>query len=334
MTGRLSLLVVSLALVVSAFGQAGPGRKPRGGGPEIKELHPLMRQVVNAQRVLKFAGVRRTTIRLGTETRTDTERVWKSGMQTRIEFAASSPNAGQVIVTDGRRQWHYFPQTNEIQVKEVAPENSIMRLARLGSGREFGYRWVESAGEEVAGRATKQLSLTDRNGNSISSIWVDPANGMVLKRANFDPSGRLVGKFEYDSVDYSPKIDASDFVINRKGATVITIEEVLSKSAKAAGLPAYGLPRQRGFYLDLVRTIQIGSEKALISTYVGERGRLTLVVSRTEIRRERLEGLAHGRVSYADRKLGGANIVLISELPERMLVNLVNTIEVIRSRND
>lgn len=315
------LLCIALMAPIVADAQRQPRR---GGGPE--NAHPLLVKAMQAQPNLRFTGTRRVLTRLGPEARQNVEQVWQDGRRLRVEFAEGSSDFGQIIVVaDGQRQ-HYFPQTNEIQVRPARFEEPLGRLMDFGRGGRRGVRVQESNGGSVAGQRTTLLSFTDPSGNVMGRLWIAPENGMVMKREMMDPSGRLVGSMEFVSVNMRPTFQPNDFRIVRRGAKVLTQDDLLERQAKRLNFRPIRLPSEgSGYQLDSVRVVPLGDGRnALAQTYVGGQGRrLTLFMVRGQMDSTRLRRSQGQLVASATRTVGDLTLVLIGNLEEADLRRLL-----------
>ncbi len=307
------ILLACLAPII-----VGQGRQR--GSMADDEARQLLKLATRAQMSLRYVGMRITTVRVQEESIRNEELIWRDGRRQRTEFAKNSTNAGEVIVTDGRTRWHYFPTANEIHVKPAVMEQPLMRL--LEGGPRRGFRLSVSAGGKLVGAETKRVDLLDPRGNKAASVWIDPKNGMALKRENFDPTGRLVGSFEYKRVNYSADISPKDFVIQRRGATVITVDALLRKEAAEAGLPPISLSPRSGYALDTVRVVDASGQKILVQSYTSEHGRVSVFVSTQPMNPQRLRTSARGRLNIYAQEFGAYRVVLMGEASEAQLKSL------------
>ena len=318
--------ILVTCLVATSFAQFGGERRPQGpGGPPGREKlrfsEPILQKAFEVQNQLKFFGVRKSVIRLGDSERRNTERVWREGMNQRVEFERGSSDEGQVIVLKGGQKWHYFKSTNEIQVKPARFEDPLRRLAMMLSGRGRGPKAeIEvSDGGNIAKIKTKLVKVLVNQNSVIMKMWIDPNSGLILKREIFDPTGRLVGSSEFTKVDFSANLDKSDFELRVPGASIVPIGEMISRTAKKAGVPAFVLKPGMDLELDSVRLVKLDSGDAVFQSYISERGRLSLVVSKTKIDARRLKSMAGKNNATAVFEMKGVWITLITDSPQHDL---------------
>ncbi len=229
--------------------QIGQGRKI----PRLANIPPILRLAVRNLPNLKFSGTRTVEQFQGAERQRHTEYVLRDGARTRVWFPNDSPYAGQVIVENLRQRKHYFPGKNEIHVGPAKREEAFGRLLGMLEGGKV--RLSTEPGGQIAGRASTALGIKE-NGNLIQKLWIDQANGMILRRDLYDAVGARVGSYEFSEVEFSPRLAMSDFELDRKGAKIVTPEDEARQFAVRLGLLNVTMPDQEGFSLDSVRVLK------------------------------------------------------------------------------
>lgn len=320
---------IAILLCVSLSGVASGQRFPRGGGEGgPKNRNGLLERAMRVQPKLKFSGTRRLLVRLGPDAKENVEKVWQDGTRSRVEFERGSADAGQIIVIANGVRSHFFPESNEIQVRPVRMEEPLARLGEMVRGGGRGTQIRESAGGTIAGQATTQLSFVDPNGNVVGKLWIDPDTAMVLKRELFDPSGRLVGSMEFINVRLNPPFSEDDFKINRRGAKIVTIDELLKRNATMAGVRPLRISDDSGLFLEQVKVIPLGDgRKALAQSYFGGNGRrLTMYVTRGNLDSGRLERLQGPHLASITMRKGEFTVVLIGGMSQGELQRLADQV--------
>lgn len=319
--------------LVLVLGLLFPGlAQPRRGGPnsipQILERHPVLKRMIEAQNRLRYSGVRVVEMRFGPDRQQNTEIILRNGPLQRTEFTADSPNAGQIIVENAQRRRHFFPASNEVQ--ELPPRRdevqSRMRIL-LREIADGNLRVRIEPGGEVAGRRTQLAHFEDPKGNPVQRMWIDPETGMLLKRELFDAVGSRVGYFEFKRINYRPTFSPDDFEIARKGARVVTLDDQIRVLSRRLGIPPLRLPDTDDLRLESVRPLELGSARAMMQTYSGDRGRVTLYHVDATIDPQRLRRLAGtsnlGVYSWQD---GDRTLALIGDLPASELERLARTV--------
>lgn len=331
LSGRLTAAAVAAGLLLSSA-HAQPRRGPVGGGvgqpARIFERFPILRKMIDAEPRLRFTGSRIVETKIGAERLRNTEIIVRDGMLQRTEFTSDSPNAGQIIVENGRKRRHFFPATNEIQVLPARREEMIGRFRMMFKQIADGAMNIKSAGgEEIAGRRTQELSFQDRAGNTVQRLWIDNETGMLLKRELFDPVGTRIGFFEFTRINFSPKISREDFEIRRKGAVEVTPDDQVLRLAKRLGLPPSRIPANEPYDLEIVRPLDLGGTRGFMQTYFGERGRVSLYQIDGDIDPRRLTRLAGGsNLNTHSWHVGPRTFVLVGDVPQAELERLARLV--------
>ena len=323
MIRRVLTILLVASLVSGVFAQRGPG-----GGPD-RPRNALLEKAMRVQSKLRFTGTRRLLVRLGPEAKENIEKVWQDGQRSRVEFERGSADEGQIIVIASGVRSHFFPEANEIQVRPVRMEEPLARLGEIVRGGGRGAQVRESGGGAVAGQRTVLLSFVDPNGNVAGKLWIDPDTAMVLKRELFDPSGRLVGSMEFLSVNSNPSFDENDFKIVRKGAKIVTVDELLRRQSVQAGVRPLRIPEtQGGFLLESVKVIPLGDgRKALAQSYFGADGqRVSMYLTRGTMDLGRLQRLQGPHLASVTKRVGDFTIVLIGSMPATELQRLADQV--------
>lgn len=336
LSGRLTAATVAAALLLSVgFAQPrrGPGGTPARPGEmgqlaRIFERFPLLRKMIESEPRLRFSGTRVVETRMGAERLRNTEIILRDGPLVRTEFTSDSPNAGQIIVENGRKRKQFMPATNEIQVLPGRREEMIGRLRMMFKQIAEGAMTIKSGNTEtVADHRAQAFSFEDRAGNTVQKLWIDPETGMILKRELFDPVGTRIGFFEFTRINYTPKISREDFEIRRKGAVEVTPDDQVVRMAKRLGLPPARIPEGEPYVLEIVRPLEMGGVKGFMQTYFGERGRVSLYQIASDIDPKRLTRL--GGVSNLKTHswhAGSRTFVLVGDVPQAELERLARLV--------
>lgn len=284
--------------------------------------------MIEAQNRLRYSGLRVVEMRLGPDRERNTEIVLRDGPLQRTEFTQDSPNAGQIIVENAQRRRHFFPATNEIQVLPARRDEVQSRMRVLLRQIVDGtLRLRVEPGGEVAARRTQLAIFDDPKGNPVQRLWIDAETGMLLKRELFDPVGSRIGFFEFKRINYRPTFTPDDFEIVRKGARVVTLDDQIRIMSRRLSIPAVRIPDSDDLHLESVRPLELGTTRAMMQSYTGDRGRVTLYHVAGSIDPQRLRRLAGnsnlGVYSWED---SGRTLALIGDMPASDLERLSRTI--------
>lgn len=289
---------------------------------DLSNLPPIVRKSFEALKTARYSGERTVRVKRGPERLAYVEYILREGVRSRTEFPGDSPYKGQIIVDDGARRYHYFPDRNEIHVEP--PRRQHMRFMMLGGNRDHSKRQplkhVVADGGMVAGQKTQLVTVIDPNGNAIQKMWIEPRSGVTLKRILYDPVGGERGYFEFNKIRFNPSFAPGDFKIERKGAVVITPAMEARRYALELGLTPLMLPPSAGFQLEGAHVMnRRNGENILAQMYTGKEGRFTLFQVRTAVDPKRLDEMSRGRLSTYSWKRGQEGFALLGDLSEQRL---------------
>lgn len=280
-------------------------------GQDESSIIALLKRSVNNTGA-RYIGVRTVDFRRGPNPSSHTEYVTRDGKKLRIEFPKDSPMAGQIIVENSLERRHFIPELNEIRVLPPRRQEAFERISRfVGSRGEF--RFSMGGEQSVAGKNTEQVVISDRSGNVMQRIFIEPNSGVMLKRDLFDPVGARVGGFEFTEIDLNPHLRRDLFRLERKGARVVTPLQMLQDLARREGFRPYSLPEVKGVRLEWSGTREIEGSSVLIQSYTSHMGRLTLFQLRKSLSEENLSRFARGKANFVSWRREGRTFVLIGE---------------------
>ncbi|MCW5937380.1 MAG: hypothetical protein KIT11_08755 [Fimbriimonadaceae bacterium] len=285
----------------------------------------LVKKVMDSYDKVKFLGVRTLQFRDKDGPRLVTERVIRDGRKMRIEVLDGATK-GFVIVDDGMTRHAFDPRTNEIREVPSREREFVARIrGAFARGRRKGEH-TEEEGGPVAGIKTRVLEVKDPGG-SLLKVWIDPAEGNVLKFQTFDRQGGQNAFFEYTRVDYNAKIPADAFTINKPGARVVTAEDDLRRFEREFGMRPFRILPIQGWKLASARKLEPGNAKVVMQTYLTPKGPVSLFQVRGEVLEERLRRAAGERARARSWKAGGVTLVLVGNLTDEELERISNRVK-------
>lgn len=297
---------VALALLTPVFAQRGPKPPPMGPPP-----HPVVEKMLKNAGKLRYSGQRIVEFKLEADRYRNVELLSIDGKRMRIEFAPGSSWAGQVIVDGPRGRLQYFPAENEIrQMPRTRDDLSgrIVELLRRAQRERMAIRYAD--GGSILGRKTTLMEVKDPAGNVIQKLWLDNTTGLGLRRELFDPVGTRIGYFEFTRLNFNPRFAESDFTIQRAGAKVVTLSDMVNREARRAGFSASTLPATSGAELQVVRTFDAGGKKVLHLVYAVGNRRLSLFQTKGEVSNQALRRMV-GRETAHKWTASGKTLLLI-----------------------
>lgn len=313
------------------MGGRGPGGGPgRMGGPELgKEIQdPLLRRVLEAQGRLRYSGTRTVEFRQEGQRIRQTEYIVRDGLRQRTEVAPGSPNAGTIIIEDREQRLQFFPERNEIESSPSRLREGMQRLRMSFRGFQNGMvNLRREPGGRVAGLETTKLTFVDRRGNVLQTMWVDPNNGMILKRDLRDPLGASLGSFEFTRVNYEPRINNDDFKIDRRGAKIVSQRDRLFQMSRRLNIPPFRIPEEPGNpRLFSVRPIDLGGRRGIHQVYGFDEGRVSLFIFDEPLDRGRIQGLVRDRMNVLTVQRDGFQLIFLGEVEREELDRLARIV--------
>jgi outer membrane lipoprotein-sorting protein len=291
------------------------------------EYPPELKEAFAKAKSLRFSGTRSVTFVRAGRVETHNEYVTKDGSNMRIEFAAGSPFAGQIIVETSDERKHYFPDKNEIHEFPSFGKKQFEGFPRGFRGsRGASVKFESSVGGVIAGLKCTKYQVSDSSSNPIVQIFVEPRSGMITKRVLFDQTGNIAGSFEFVNLTLEPRIQPGSFKIFRKGATVVRPIDDLKKHSASMGISALTLPKGSGYRLENSYVREINGSKVLVQSYGKEDSRITVFVTKSHMDASDLKKYNRGELASYVRTLNGLTVVLMGDQTEDQLRTLSSQI--------
>jgi hypothetical protein len=239
------------------------------------------------------------------------EIVSRDGPLLRIEFPGDSPYKGQLIVETSTERRHFLPDKNEIRIQPPRREDSLARLVRIASKRD---KFTISTGSDasVAGLPTTQIVVSDKSGNVLQRLFISKG-GIVLRRQMLDPVGTVVGGFEFEKIDLTPKFAAGSFELERRGVKMIRPEDSLRDLATANGFPVAYLRPSTGVSLQFSRLTKFGDKRVLMQFYAQQGARLSMYQVQADVSPAELSKFARDLNIYSWQSHGNTFVLVGSQ---------------------
>ncbi|MBI3721765.1 MAG: hypothetical protein HY248_04355 [Fimbriimonas ginsengisoli] len=281
---------------------------------------PAVVQTALSAGAIRYAGTRWVEFRGPRRANGHSEWVLHEGDRTRVEFPTDASLRGQVIVdADGERR-HYFPKRNLIEVspsREDFPRARLIAMVRRGLRQAGGIRTED--GGLVAGRPTSLVTLKELQGIVRAKLWIDPDNGMALKRALFDRTGAVVASLEYRAINYGPAIKPDSFRLERPGSRVANTVQQGTQRARLAGFQPLKLPPGSPYRQQSARLVRVGGGQAFSQMFAGPWGQFSLFHLKKDVNLNRLRLAAGGRVHVTTFSRNGQSYAVVGDMDESEL---------------
>jgi len=297
---------IVLSMLTTAFAVAQPIESlPTEGLPEI------LRLAVSKSNSLRYNGTRIVQIKSGGKPQTITEYITRDGERLRIDFPKDSAFAGQIIIEDARLRRHFFPEQNELLTLPPRRGDSLARLV-VGLNRFRNRRKVKvEAGSVVAGRMTREVVVSDDQGNDLQRLYIDPTTGAVLKSEVYDFAGTPMGSYEFKTIEFVNRVNPRLFDFRRKGVRIVSPEDQARELAKKLDLPVVLLPKNSGYQLESARIIQPEGSDVLVYLYSSPLGRLSVFQTRKEVDERKIRRMDRGELSVKTWRVGPVHYAVI-----------------------
>src|ERR1044072_3912776 len=283
------------------------------------QVPPALRRALAAFGKIKYSGKRTVEALNDGNRHRHIEFVIADGQRSRIWFPDDSDLKGQIIVETPKERRHYLPGRNELQVMPPRREQAFERIAQMANRR---LSFDSTAGGQIANVQTQLVTISDKNGNVFEKLWIEPRSGMILKREMYDRAGSIEASFEFTEVNLNPTINRTDFVLEHKGANVITPETVLRRLVKRGSFMPVRLPAGGAYELEAARVQQIAGQPVLVQHYMGNGHRITLYQLKVAVNPQRLGRMERENVQIYSWQSGDTSFVIVGDIPDPELREL------------
>ncbi|HVF09527.1 MAG TPA: sigma-E factor regulatory protein RseB domain-containing protein [Abditibacteriaceae bacterium] len=186
--GSMIGMVLSISVLWPSHGTAAPAGEA------------LLRAMVKAERTVQYSGVARVA-RQGAPV--VVARVWRKGVQRRMEYSAPQIMRGDVLVDDGANVWRYHRADNSAVQTKTAARSRLGGMDIEKVGQAFKVKVLRAA--TTAGRPAWLVLITPRNGNRAGrKLWIDRATKALLRVEWPARLSQASGYFALQSVKFGP----------------------------------------------------------------------------------------------------------------------------------
>ena len=299
------------------------GFQERGSQDKGKlQIPDAFKQLMEKSRDLRFSGTRMVTVVRAGKVESHQEFVTKDGPNMRVEFAKDSKYAGQIIIETASFRRHYFPDRNEIKESPSNTRRQFELMRGMRGQRASNLKSAVGDGGSIAGIKALKMTMSDGDGNRVLELFGDARSGLILKRVVYDPTGSVAGSFEFKQVKFNPAIQASTFVLNRKGATYIRPIDELKRYATELGVKPYSFAEKGGMVLEGVNVRTMQDAKSIVQWFSMNDTRYTLFLTKADVSAEQLQRFGRGELKSVVWKLNGMTLVLMGMDSEESLRQL------------
>ena len=144
-------------------------------------------------------------------------------------FIRSSQNkykvnlAGQELISNGKIQWTYLKEDNEVQISEINQSADALNPAQIFTLYEKGFKYVYLGETTIAGRVYQNIELAPLATKSFSKIKlrIDKVNKQINNVVINDKNGNV---YSYLIKTFTPNVKVAEtiFTFDANGTGVLS----------------------------------------------------------------------------------------------------------------
>jgi outer membrane lipoprotein-sorting protein len=117
--------------------------------------------------------------------------------------------AGQELVSDGKVQWTYLKNDNEVQVSEIDNSSTALNPAQIFTIYEKGFKYVYLGETKLSNKIYQNIELAPLDERSFSKIKlrIDKVNKQISNIVVYDKNGNV---YTYLIKNFTPNVKVSD----------------------------------------------------------------------------------------------------------------------------
>jgi outer membrane lipoprotein-sorting protein len=133
-------------------------------------------------------------------------------------YAAGSKSVTQDIISDGKNQWTYLKDANEVQLSAADNSEEGFNPAKIFTMYETGYKYVYTGQQKIAGKIYQAIDLTPIDSKKTFfkvRLMIDKVKNQLYSAQIFDKNG---SKYTYSLRSFTPNFKAAEsaFTFNKK----------------------------------------------------------------------------------------------------------------------
>ncbi|MES2266607.1 MAG: outer membrane lipoprotein carrier protein LolA [Bacteroidota bacterium] len=135
-----------------------------------------------------------------------------------IAYAAGTKKVMQDIISDGKNQWTYLKDANEVQLSAADNSEEGFNPAKIFTMYEKGYKYIYTGQQKLAGKIYQVIDLTPEDSKKTFfkvRLMIDKVKNQLYSAQIFDKNG---SKYTYTLRTFTPnyKVAESAFVFDKK----------------------------------------------------------------------------------------------------------------------
>ncbi len=135
-----------------------------------------------------------------------------------ISYAAGTKTVSQDIISDGKNQWTYLKDANEVQLSAADNSEEGFNPAKIFTMYEKGYKYIYTGQQKMAGKVYMVIDLTPEDSKKTFfkvRLMIDKVKNQLYSAQIFDKNG---SKYTYTLRTFTPnyKVAETAFVFDKK----------------------------------------------------------------------------------------------------------------------
>ncbi|MFD0767065.1 outer membrane lipoprotein carrier protein LolA [Mucilaginibacter lutimaris] len=135
-----------------------------------------------------------------------------------IAYAAGTKKVMQDIISDGKNQWTYLKDANEVQLSAADNSEEGFNPAKIFTLYEKGYKYIYTGQQKLAGKTYQVIDLTPEDSKKTFfkvRLMIDKLKNQLYSAQIFDKNG---SKYTYTLRAFTPnyKVAESAFIFDKK----------------------------------------------------------------------------------------------------------------------
>lgn len=132
--------------------------------------------------------------------------------------ATGKPTVTQEIISDGKNQWTYLKDANEVQLSDADNSEESFNPAKIFTMYEKGYKYLYTGQQKIGGKVYQVVDLTPEDAKKSFfkvRLMVDKVKNQLYSAQIFDKNG---SKYTYTMRTFTPNFKAPEttFAFDKK----------------------------------------------------------------------------------------------------------------------
>ncbi|GGH02539.1 LolA family protein [Mucilaginibacter phyllosphaerae] len=133
-------------------------------------------------------------------------------------YAPGKKTVTQDIISDGKNQWTYLKDANEVQLSAADNSEEAFNPAKIFTMYETGYKYIYTGQQKLAGKTYQVIDLTPEDGKKTFfkvRLMIDKTKNQLYSAQIFDKNG---SKYTYALRSFTPNYKVTDaaFTFDKK----------------------------------------------------------------------------------------------------------------------